>query len=155
MALLAGFQGGRRSVVATEYIVHLCGGDAGGSFPAKFHHFCGMRGIHSSGGVSAPQFSQLRRHWLVYSLGDALLIWQVQECLRPAILAIWLLLVALINVHNGNMIMVSGVLLTLIVLFGVHKYVPASSERLNVSRWFAPAYVLHLVMIAAVVIAIH
>ncbi len=35
MALLAGFQGGRRSVVATEYIVHLCGGDAGGSFPAS------------------------------------------------------------------------------------------------------------------------
>ncbi|EPW5280574.1 type-F conjugative transfer system pilin acetylase TraX [Yersinia enterocolitica] len=90
----------------------------------------------------------------LFMLGGALLIWQVQECLRPAILAIWLLLVALINVHNGDVMMVSGVLLTLIVLFGVHKYVSASSERLNVSRWFAPAYVLHMVMIGVVVIAI-
>ncbi|EOI7436097.1 type-F conjugative transfer system pilin acetylase TraX [Yersinia enterocolitica] len=84
-------------------------------------------------------------------LGGGLLVWQIRDALRTAVFAIWLLLVALMNVDNGDAMMVSGVVLTLGVLFYVYQYVPASSERLEVGSWFALAYVLHLAMIAAVV----
>ncbi|ECI4151929.1 type-F conjugative transfer system pilin acetylase TraX [Salmonella enterica subsp. salamae] len=84
-------------------------------------------------------------------LAGALLVWQVRDTLRPALFAIWLLLVALLNARHGDVMMLSGVLLTLAVLFCVHCLVPAFGRRLQVGRWFAPGYALHLLLIALLV----
>lgn len=84
-------------------------------------------------------------------LAGALLVWQVRDTLRPALFAIWLLLVALLNARHGDVMMLSGVILTLAVLFCVHGLVPASGRRLQVGRLFAPAYALHLLLIALLV----
>lgn len=80
-------------------------------------------------------------------LACALLIWQVRDSLRPALFAVWLLLVALLNARHGDVMMLSGVILTLAVLFCVHGLVPALERRLQAGRWFAPAYALHLLCI--------
>lgn len=66
-------------------------------------------------------------------------------------LAVWLLLVALLNARHGDAMMLSGVLLTLTVLFCVRGLVPASSLRLCTGRWFAQAYAIHLVCIGMLV----
>lgn len=84
-------------------------------------------------------------------LAGALLIWQVRDSLRPALFAVWLLLVALLNARHGDVMMLSGVILTLAVLFCVHGLVPASGRRLQAGRWFAPAYALHLLCIGFLV----
>lgn len=84
-------------------------------------------------------------------LAGALLVWQVRDTLRPALFAIWLLLVALLNACHGDVMMLSGVMLTLVVLFCVHGVVPASGRRLQAGRWFAPGYALHLLVIALLV----
>lgn len=84
-------------------------------------------------------------------LAGALLIWQVRDSLRPALFAVWLLLVALLNARHGDVMMLSGVILTLAVLFCVHELVPASGRRLQAGRWFAPAYALHLLCIGFLV----
>lgn len=84
-------------------------------------------------------------------LAGALLIWQVRDSLRPALFAVWLLLVALLNARHGDVMMLSGVLLTLTVLFCVHGLVPALGRRLQAGRWFAPAYALHLLCIGFLV----
>lgn len=77
-------------------------------------------------------------------LAGALLVWQVRDTLRPALFAVWLLLVALLNAQHGDVMMFSGVILTLTVLFCVHGLVPASGRRLQAGHWFAPAYAIHL-----------
>lgn len=77
-------------------------------------------------------------------LAGALLVWHVRGTLRPALFAIWLLLVALLNARHGDVMMLSGVILTLAVLFCVYGLVPASGRRLRAGRLFAPAYVIHL-----------
>lgn len=84
-------------------------------------------------------------------LVGALVIWQVRDMLRPALFAIWLLLVGLLNARHGDVMMLSGVLLTLVVLFCVLGLVPASAARLRAGRWFAPAYALHLLCIGFLV----
>ncbi|ENT7142961.1 type-F conjugative transfer system pilin acetylase TraX, partial [Salmonella enterica] len=84
-------------------------------------------------------------------LAGALLIWQVRDSLRPALFAVWLLLVALLNARHGDVMTLSGVLLTLTVLFCVHGLVPALGRRLQAGRWFAPAYALHLLCIGFLV----
>lgn len=84
-------------------------------------------------------------------LAGALLIWQVRDSLRPAMFAIWLLLVALLNARHGDVMMLSGVMLTLAVLFCMHGVVPAYGRRLQAGRWFAPAYALHLLCIGFLV----
>ncbi|EAA7726944.1 type-F conjugative transfer system pilin acetylase TraX [Salmonella enterica subsp. enterica serovar Oranienburg] len=84
-------------------------------------------------------------------LAGALLIWQVRDSLRPALFVVWLLLVALLNARHGDVMMLSGVILTLAVLFCVHGLVPASGRRLQAGRWFAPAYALHLLCIGFLV----
>lgn len=81
-------------------------------------------------------------------LAGALLIWQVRDTLRPALFVIWLLLVALLNARNGVEMMLSGVLLTLTVLFCVHRLITASDQRLQAGHWFAPGYVLHLLLLS-------
>ncbi|HHE0256808.1 TPA: type-F conjugative transfer system pilin acetylase TraX [Yersinia enterocolitica] len=80
-------------------------------------------------------------------LAGALLVWQAREMLRPAVFATWLLLVALVNVRHDDAMMLSGVFLTLTVLFCVQGLVPPSRRRLRAGRWFAPAYAVHLVII--------
>ncbi|ENU2064612.1 type-F conjugative transfer system pilin acetylase TraX [Salmonella enterica] len=84
-------------------------------------------------------------------LAGALLIWQIRDSLRPALFVVWLLLVALLNARHGDVMMLSGVILTLAVLFCVHGLVPASGRRLQAGRWFAPAYALHLLCIGFLV----
>ncbi|ELH9297317.1 type-F conjugative transfer system pilin acetylase TraX [Salmonella enterica] len=84
-------------------------------------------------------------------LAGALLVWKVRDTLRPALFAVWLLLVALLNVRHGDVMMLSGVILTLAVLFCVHWLVPAFGRRLQVGRLFASAYALHLLVIALLV----
>lgn len=84
-------------------------------------------------------------------LTGALLIWQVRDTLRPALFAIWLLLVALLNARHGDVMMLSGVILTLAVLFCVHCLVSAYGQRLQAGRLFVPGYVLHLLLIALLV----
>ncbi|WP_080155102.1 type-F conjugative transfer system pilin acetylase TraX [Salmonella enterica] len=84
-------------------------------------------------------------------LAGALLIWQVRDSLRPAMFAVWLLLVALLNARHGDVMMLSGVMLTLAVLFCVHGVVPALGRRLQAGRWFAPGYALHLLLISLLV----
>ncbi|EBN1506249.1 traX family protein [Salmonella enterica] len=84
-------------------------------------------------------------------LAGALLIWQVRDSLRPALFAAWLLLVALLNARHGDVMMLSGVILTLAVLFCVHGLVPTSGRRRQTGRWFAPAYALHLLCIGFLV----
>ncbi|MCM7239817.1 type-F conjugative transfer system pilin acetylase TraX [Enterobacter bugandensis] len=84
-------------------------------------------------------------------LAGALLVWQVRDTLRPALFAVWLLLVALLNARHGDVMTLSGVLLTLTVLFCVHGLVPAPGRRLQAGRWFAPAYALHLLCIGFLV----
>ncbi|ELE9247915.1 type-F conjugative transfer system pilin acetylase TraX [Enterobacter kobei] len=87
-------------------------------------------------------------------LAGAMLIWQVRDSLRPAMFAVWLLLVALLNARHGDAMMVSGVLLTLVVLFCVQGLVPASAARIRAGRWFAPAYAIHLLCIGFLVSAL-
>lgn len=87
-------------------------------------------------------------------LAGALAVWQVRDILRPGLFAIWLLLVALLNARHGDAMMVSGVLLTLVVLFCVQGLVPASAARIRTGRWFAPAYALHLLCIGFLVSAL-
>ncbi|CAD5570113.1 type-F conjugative transfer system pilin acetylase TraX [Escherichia coli] len=84
-------------------------------------------------------------------LAGALLVWEVRDTLRPALFAIWLLLVALLNARHGDVMMLSGVFLTLTVLFCVLGMVSASGQRLQTGRWFAPAYALHLLCIGFIV----
>ncbi|ENI6931974.1 type-F conjugative transfer system pilin acetylase TraX, partial [Escherichia coli] len=84
-------------------------------------------------------------------LAGALLVWEVRDTLRPALFAIWLLLVALLNAPHGDVMMLSGVMLTLTVLFCVRGMVSASGQRLQAGRWFAPAYALHLLCIGFIV----
>lgn len=84
-------------------------------------------------------------------LAGALVVWQVRGTLRPALFAVWLLLVALLNARHGDVMMFSGVILTLTVLFCVHGLVPASGRRLQAGRWFAPAYAIHLFFIGFLV----
>ncbi len=84
-------------------------------------------------------------------LAGARLIWQVRDSLRPALFAVWLLLVALLNARHGDVMMLSGVILTLAVLFCVHGLVPVPGRRLQAGRWFAPAYALHLLCIGFLV----
>jgi len=84
-------------------------------------------------------------------LAGALLIWPVRDPLRPAMFAIWLLLVALLNARHGDVMMLSGMMLTLAMLFCMHGVVPASGRRLQAGRWFAPGYALHLLLISLLV----
>lgn len=84
-------------------------------------------------------------------LAGALLVWQVRLSLRPAVFAVWLLLVTLLNARHGDVMMLSGVLLTIAVLFCVYWLVPASGRRLQAGQWFAPGYALHLLLIALLV----
>ncbi|AOP97939.1 type-F conjugative transfer system pilin acetylase TraX [Enterobacter roggenkampii] len=84
-------------------------------------------------------------------IAGAMLVWQVSDSLRPAMFAVWLLLVALLNARHGDVMMLSGVLLTLTVLFCVQGVVAVSESRIQAARWFAPAYALHLLCIGFLV----
>lgn len=84
-------------------------------------------------------------------LAGALLIWQIRDTLRPAMFAIWLLLVALLNARHRDVMMLSGVLLMLAVRFCANWLVPASGRRPQAGRWFVPAYALHLLCIGFMV----
>jgi len=84
-------------------------------------------------------------------LAVALLIWQVRGSLRSALFAVWLLLVALLNARHGDVMSLSGVFMTLAVLFCIQGMVTQSDRRIQAGHWFAPAYVLHLLFIGFLV----
>lgn len=84
-------------------------------------------------------------------LAGALFAWQVRTILRSVMFVIWLLLVALLNARHGDVMMLSGVVLTLTVLCCVQGLVPASDGNLQIGRWLAPAYVIHLLCIGLLV----
>ncbi|MDZ7320031.1 type-F conjugative transfer system pilin acetylase TraX [Kosakonia sacchari] len=82
-------------------------------------------------------------------LAGSRFLWLFSDRFRPTPFAIWLLFVALLNARHGDVMMFSGVLLTLTVLFCVHGLVPSSDRRLQIGRWFAPAYIVHLLGIGS------
>lgn len=84
-------------------------------------------------------------------LAGALLIWQARNSVRLVLFAVWLSLVALLNARHGDVMMLSGVFLTLTVLFFVQGVVAVSDRRIPAGYWFAPGYVLHLLLIALLV----
>ena len=84
-------------------------------------------------------------------LAGALLIWQVRDSQRPALFAVWLLLVALLNARHGDVMMLSGLLPSLTVLLSVHGLVPALGRRLQAGGWLAPVYALHFLCISFLV----
>lgn len=78
-------------------------------------------------------------------------VWQVPEQYQGRLLLLWLCSVVWLNGTNGAVHMLAGMGMTLLVLWLVYEYVPASSKRLQISRWFAEGYVLHLLIIAGMV----
>ncbi|EAP0132931.1 type-F conjugative transfer system pilin acetylase TraX, partial [Salmonella enterica] len=57
--------------------------------------------------------------------------------------------VLLLNVPSGGVMMLSGLLLSLVILTVVCRHVP-QGERLPGGRWFAQLYALHLTVIGSV-----
>lgn len=81
----------------------------------------------------------------------AVSVWQVPEQYQGRLFLLWLCSVVWLNSANGAVPVLAGMGMTLMVLCLVHEYVPASSKRLQISRWFAEGYVLHLLIIAGMV----
>lgn len=81
----------------------------------------------------------------------AVSVWQVPEQYQGRLFLLWLCSVVWLNGANGAVPVLAGMGMTLLVLCLVHEYVPASSKRLQISRWFAEGYVLHLLIIAVIV----
>ncbi|HAW3229823.1 TPA: conjugal transfer protein TraN [Escherichia coli] len=81
----------------------------------------------------------------------AVSVWQVPEQYQGRLFLLWLCSVVWLNGANGAVPVLAGMGMTLMVLCLVHEYVPASSKRLQISRWFAEGYVLHLLIIAVIV----
>ncbi len=81
----------------------------------------------------------------------AVSVWQVPEQYQGRLFLLWLCFVVWLNGANGAVPMLAGMGMTLLVLCLVHEYVPASSQRLQISRWFAEGYALHLLIIVGMV----
>nr|WP_249437320.1 TraX family protein [Escherichia coli] len=81
----------------------------------------------------------------------AVSVWQVPEQYQGRLFLLWLCSVVWLNGANGAVPVLAGMGMTLLVLCLVHEYVPASSKRLQISRWFAEGYALHLLIIAGMV----
>lgn len=81
----------------------------------------------------------------------AVSVWQVPEQYQGRLFLLWLCFVLWLNSSNGAVPMLAGMGMTLLVLCFVHEYVPASSKRLQISRWFAEGYALHLLIIAGMI----
>ncbi|EKY6640091.1 type-F conjugative transfer system pilin acetylase TraX, partial [Escherichia coli] len=81
----------------------------------------------------------------------AVSVWQVPEQYQGRLFLLWLCSVVWLNGANGAVPVLAGMGMTLLVLCLVHEYVPASSKRLQISRWFAEGYALHLLIIAVIV----
>ncbi|HBE6103592.1 TPA: type-F conjugative transfer system pilin acetylase TraX, partial [Escherichia coli] len=81
----------------------------------------------------------------------AVSVWQVPEQWQGRLFLLWLCSVVWLNSANGAVPVLAGMGMTLQVLCLVHEYVPSSSKRLQISRWFAEGYALHLLIIAVIV----
>lgn len=89
----------------------------------------------------------------VVMLSLALGLWQVPSPWRGGLGCVWLASVLLLNWHNGALMMASGLLLSLVVLYSVSVLVPVSSLRLGpIGRWFALGYAGHLALISVAVL---
>ena len=81
----------------------------------------------------------------------AVSVWRGPEQYQGRLFLLWLCSVVWLNGANGAVPVLAGMGMTLLVLCLVHEYVPASSKRLQISRWFAEGYALHLLIIAGMV----
>ncbi|MFJ7174657.1 type-F conjugative transfer system pilin acetylase TraX [Citrobacter freundii] len=81
----------------------------------------------------------------------AVMVWQVKTSYQGVTFIVWLITVAAVNGSSHGIAALSGVLLTLVVICGVHVIVPAAEQRLWVSRWFAEGYTIQLLLIALAV----
>ncbi|HHE5971903.1 TPA: type-F conjugative transfer system pilin acetylase TraX [Citrobacter braakii] len=78
----------------------------------------------------------------------AIMVWQVKSVYQAAAFGLWLVAVVAVNSSSHGMAALSGVVLTLAVVYGVYALVPASEQRLRVSRWFAEGYIIQLLLVA-------
>jgi type-F conjugative transfer system pilin acetylase TraX len=81
----------------------------------------------------------------------AIMVWQVKSAYQVAVFGLWLITVVMVNSSSHGIAALSGVLLTLAVVYGVYALVPASEQRLRTSRWFAEGYIIQLLLIALAV----
>lgn len=81
----------------------------------------------------------------------AIMVWQVKSAYQVAVFGLWLITVVTVNSSSHGIAALSGVLLTLAVVYGVYALVPASEQRLRTSRWFAEGYIIQLLLIALAV----
>ncbi|TQO04759.1 UNVERIFIED_ORG: type-F conjugative transfer system pilin acetylase TraX [Citrobacter freundii] len=81
----------------------------------------------------------------------AVMVWQVKTSYQGVAFIVWLITVAAVNGSSHGIATLSGVLLTLVVICGVHAIVPAAEQRLWVSRWFAEGYTIQLLLITLAV----
>lgn len=78
----------------------------------------------------------------------AIMVWQVKNTYQVAVFGLWLVTVAAVNGSSHGVAALSGVLMTLAVVCGVHALTPATERRLKVSRWFAEGYIAQLLLTA-------
>lgn len=78
----------------------------------------------------------------------AVMVWQVKSTYQTAVFGLWLVTVVAVNSSSHGMAALSGAVLTLAVVYGVYALVPATEQRLRVSRWFAEGYIVQLLLIA-------
>ena len=83
-------------------------------------------------------------------LAMAILVWQVKSTYQMAVSGFWLVSVAALNGSGHGVTVLSGVLMTLAVVYGVLTLVPADTRRLKISRWFAEGYIIQLLVTALV-----
>ena len=80
----------------------------------------------------------------------AIMVWQVKDAYQMAVFCLWLVAVVAVNGSSHGVAALSGVLMTLAILYGVHTLAPATERRIQVSRWFAEGYIIQLLLIAFV-----
>ena len=78
----------------------------------------------------------------------AIMVWQVKSTYQVAVFGLWLATVAAVNNASHGVAALSGMVMTLAVVYGVYVLVPASEQRLRVSRWFAEGYIIQLLLVA-------
>lgn len=77
----------------------------------------------------------------------SIVLYRVPVILRPMVIVVWLAAVLLLNLPNGPVMMLCGLVLTLTAWVGIQRCGQNSDRRLALGRYFSEAYVLHLALI--------